>query len=154
MPDLRLERADLGHDDAQALLTQLDEELLKAYPEAGSVFVGLTGEEVAPGNGAFLVAYVGEEPVGCGAVRRISATDAEIKRMYVAPAYRNRGFGAVVLRELEALAGSLNANRVVLETGDRSPAAMTLYRSAGYREIPCYGEYVDAPLSICMAKTL
>ncbi len=43
---------------------------------------------------------------------------------------------------------------MVLETGDRLGEAMALYHRAGFARIAAYGEYVDSPLSICMAKDL
>ncbi len=154
MSDLRIERTELAADHAQALLMQLDRELLQAYPEEGATFFGLVSDEVAPGNGALLVAYVDREAAGCGAVRRISATEAEIKRMFVSPSHRSQGIAGALLRELEAVARSLSLSRAVLETGDRIPAAMALYRGAGYEVVPCFGDYASSPLSICMAKEL
>ena len=111
-------------------------------------------QEVAPGQGAFFVAYLGETPIGCGAVRRIEDGTAEIKRMYVAPGARGRGIGKQVLMELETEARRLGMRRLVLETGPRNPEAVTLYEHAGYARIPLFGEYVNSEFSICMAKDL
>ena len=41
-----------------------------------------------------------------------------------------------------------------LETGTRQPEAIGLYRSAGYGEIPCFGEYADDQFSVCFEKRL
>jgi GNAT superfamily N-acetyltransferase len=109
---------------------------------------------VAEGRGAFVVARVGGQPAGCGAIRRIAADTGEIKRMYVAPALRGQGIGARVLATLEAEARGLRLSRIVLETGARQPEALGLYRRAGYVEIPAFGEYVGSPLSVCMEKRL
>jgi GNAT superfamily N-acetyltransferase len=101
-----------------------------------------------------LVARVGAEPGGCGAVRRIDTETGEIKRMYVAPAFRGRRVGARLLAALEAEARRLRLARLVLETGTRQVEALGLYRAAGYAVIPAFGEYVDSPLSVCMEKRL
>lgn len=43
---------------------------------------------------------------------------------------------------------------VELETGHEQPEAIELYRAAGYRDIPRYGEYENDPHSVCMEKQL
>lgn len=100
------------------------------------------------------MAYVEGEAAGCGAVRRLEGADAEIKRMYVAPPLRGLGIGREILNALEVEARSLGVMRIVLETGARQPEALGVYQRAGFTRIPAFGEYVDSPLSVCMAKEL
>src|SRR4051794_12253445 len=83
-------REELGAPAAQELIRALNAELEARYPEEGANFFRLEAKEVAEGHGAFLVAYLDGRPVGCGAVRRIAASVAEIKRMYVDPCARGR----------------------------------------------------------------
>jgi GNAT superfamily N-acetyltransferase len=110
---------------------------------------------VAPGHGALLVAHVGDEALACGAVRRIGEATAEVKRMYVRPSGRGLKLGAAVLAQLERAARELGAGRMVLETGTRQGAALGLYERAGYRRVPCWGEYeASAATSVCMEKVL
>jgi GNAT superfamily N-acetyltransferase len=139
---------------AAELIGELNEELSARYPEEGANHFRLDAGEVAPGCGAFFIAYVDGEAMGCGAVRRIEDGVAEIKRMYVRPAARGRGVGRAVLETLEAAARELGTGRLVIETGERQQEALALYRLSGFEEIPCFGEYVDSPLSLCMAKDL
>jgi putative acetyltransferase len=94
------------------------------------------------------------EPVGCGALRRLDPTTGEIKRMYVAPSARGGGVGARILAELERHAVALGMHRLLLETGERQVEAVHLYQRAGFTRVPCFGEYADAPLSLCMGKDL
>jgi GNAT superfamily N-acetyltransferase len=138
----------------QRLIGELNAELDARYPEEGANHFRLDPDEVADGRGAFLVAYVDGQPVGCGAVRRIEPNVVEIKRMYVAPVARGRGVGRQVLLELEAEARRLGATRLVLETGPRQPEALALYSRAGFVEIPNFGEYAGCEFSVCMAKQL
>jgi len=129
-------------------------ELSSRYPEDGATHFRLDPDEVAPGRGAFLVATRAGEPVGCGAVRRIEAETGEIKRMYVSPEARGHGVGRAVLAALETEARAPGLARLVLETGIRQPEAIALYERAGFSRIPAFGEYVNSPVSVCMAKDL
>jgi putative acetyltransferase len=102
----------------------------------------------------YLVVQVGGRAVACGGWQALEPGVAEIKRMYVRPAFRGRGIARqlVVALEEEALASGCPVLR--LETGTYLPAAMALYRSAGYDRIPAYGEYVGNPFSVCFEKSL
>ncbi len=136
------------------LISQLNAELSATYTEEGATHFRLDAEEVAEGRGVFLVAYHDNQPVGCGALRKLDESTVEIKRMYVAPESRGRGVGRAVLNALEKEARNLGASRIVLETGARQKVASALYESDGFEPIPPYGEYVDSPLSVCMEKRL
>ncbi|QLQ37369.1 GNAT family N-acetyltransferase [Micromonospora robiginosa] len=102
----------------------------------------------------YLAAVVGGRAVGCGGLQALDADTGELKRMYVRPAFRGRGIARQVLAALEELAFRRGHRAVCLETGTYLPAAIALYRSAGYRPVPVYGEYVDNPYSVCFAKRL
>ena len=151
---LEVRRVGIDSEVAARLIRALNAELDSLYPEEGANHFRLDVEETAPGRGAFLVAFVGGHPVGCGAVRRLGAGTAELKRMYVDPETRGRGVGHAILNALESEARALDAERLVLEAGDRQLEAMSLYRRCGFRPIPPFGEYVDSPLSVCMEKRL
>ena len=124
------------------------------YPEPGATHFRLDPDEVAEGNGAFLVALRNNEPLGCGALRRIEEHSGELKRMYVRPQARGLGIGRALLVALETEARALGLTRLLLETGTRQTQALGLYRQAGFADIPAYGEYISSPLSVCMAKEL
>jgi GNAT superfamily N-acetyltransferase len=105
-------------------------------------------------DAAYLVGVVAGRAVACGAWQAFEDGVAELKRMYVRPAFRGRGIARqmIVAIEEEALAAGRPVIR--LETGDYLPAAIALYQSAGYREIPAYGPYVGNPYSVCFEKRL
>ena len=94
--------------------------------------------EVAPPSGAWLVAYLDDEPVGCGGVKRLDDSSAELKRIYLAAEARGRGLGRRLLEQLEQHARELGYERLRLDTGDLQPEALGLFRSAGYEQIPDY----------------
>ena len=137
-----------------SLILALNAELAQRYPEEGANHFRLDPEEVGPGRGAFLVAYVDGKPVGCGAVRINEPGVGEIKRMFVIPEFRGKGVAGAVLDSLLDEGRKLGAHKLVLETGSRQPEAIALYRRAGFIEIPRFGEYVDSPMSLCMGKDL
>ncbi len=126
---------------ALGLIAALNEELRRDYPPSQR-FHSLAADEVAEGSGAFLVAWLNGAPAGCGAVRMLPADEilgsgvAELKRMYVVPSVRGQGLSRAILSELETRARALGATRVVLETGDKAHAALSLYESAGYAANP------------------
>ena len=154
MAGVSVQKASVGSPIVQALISALDAEITERYPEEDANFFRLDEDEIAPGRGALLVATVDGEVVGCGAVRRLDDTDAEIKRMYVTPSFRGRGIGRALLAALESEARSLGATRLVLETGERLFEAITLYERTGFTIIPPFNEYVGARLSLCMGKDL
>jgi GNAT superfamily N-acetyltransferase len=154
VPDLILRSEDLLSPTAQLLIGRLNAELERQYPEDGATHFRLDPDEVAPGRGCFWVAWLGDVPIGCGAIRKLDAETAEVKRMFVDATARGRGVGRAILDALERAARDLGCRRLVLETGDRQIEAVALYRRAGFLPIPRFGEYVDSPLSVCMEKAI
>ena len=137
--------------DAEALRAELQADLAHRYGGDTEPGVTPTEETVV----AFLVARDGAGvPAACGALLDIGDGIAEIKRMYVRPESRRRGLSRRVLEALEREALRDGFGRIRLETGERQPEAMGLYRSAGYEEIERFGPYRDAPLSRCFERRL
>ena len=148
-------RAELTDVPSRLLISALNAELSAAYSEPGANHFGLDPAEVSGKRGVFLIVSLDGQPVGCGAMRLLDPQTGELKRMYMAPAARGRGLGRQLVAALEAEAKALGAKRLVLETGTRQHAALALYRGAGFRPIPLYGEYVQSPdTSICLGKDL
>lgn len=99
-----------------------------------------------------LVAYDGEIAVGCGAIKQMDETTAEVKRMYVEEAFRNKGIASMLLAELENWATELGHTRCILETGIRQTDAIALYKKNGYRVMENYGQYAGVETSVCFEK--
>jgi GNAT superfamily N-acetyltransferase len=122
-----------------ALLAAFVEEIAPLYPGwTPDVGPSATAVELSPPGGLFLVAYMDDQPVGCGGIKRLSDTTAELKRLYVAPHARNRGLAHSLVAALEDGARHAGYRVVRLDTGANQPAALELFRSAGYREIDDY----------------
>ena len=141
--------------DVQALVTAQQAEMLELYEGEADIGPTREGPMFVPPEGVFLVLRDDEgRAVGCGGIARFDAARGEVKRMYVVPDARGLGLGRRLLAELEAQARALGYAGVVLETGDRQPAALALYRSAGYVRRPCWPPYDSRALSFCFEKTL
>ena len=101
-----------------------------------------------------IVAYDNDLPVGCGAIKQFSDDTMEVKRMYILPSTRGYGIATSILGELEVWAKELNYNRCILETGQKQPEAIALYKKEGYQNIPNYGQYEGIKNSVCFEKVL
>jgi GNAT superfamily N-acetyltransferase len=137
---------------AQRLIAAVQAEYVVRY--GGPDEAPIDPSQFVPPNGLFLVGYLGVEPVATGGLRRHDDGEVELKRMYVVPAERGKGFSRVMLAALEARAREMGATRIVLETGNRQPEAVSLYESSSYTRIEGFGHYADAPLSISFEKRL
>ncbi|GET34771.1 N-acetyltransferase [Prolixibacter bellariivorans] len=102
--------------------------------------------------GHVIVAYQGEKPVGCGAIKPYDGNTMEIKRMFVLPELRGEGIASKVLNALERWAAELEYEKCILETGVKQPEAIALYTKNNYNRIPNYGQYKDAKSSVCFEK--
>lgn len=92
--------------------------------------------------------------VGCGAFKPFDSQSVEIKRMFVKPNERGKGFAQKILLELETWAKEIGYIRCVLETGKRQVEAVQFYKKCDYKIIPNYGQYKDMENSICFEKVL
>lgn len=85
-------------------------------------------------GGEFLVAEIAGVLVAMGALRRLSQTRAEIKRMRVHPDYWRQGIAQQLLSNLEVLAQENGYQTLELDTTIQQEAAQKLYVKNGYQE--------------------
>ncbi len=144
-PEIRLLSADSDYWFGRA------REVLREYATALGIDLGFQGFEVelaalpgeyAPPQGALLLALVGDELAGCGAIRPLPDVDyadaCEMKRLYVRPAYRRFGLGRLLAQALIDAAIQAGYSTMLLDTLDDMEAARGLYRTLGFEEIPPY----------------
>jgi GNAT superfamily N-acetyltransferase len=101
-----------------------------------------------------VVAYEDDKPLGCGAMKEYSPDTVEIKRMYTTPESRGKGVATNVLTTLEKWAVEMAYQKCILETGEKQPEAIGLYKKSGYKLIPNYGQYAGIENSLCFEKTI
>src|SRR5215211_6950021 len=138
-----LEPLDPERPDAQRCLRAYVTELNRRSPERGfDPRQGATAEphEVRPPRGAFVVAYLRGEAIGCGAVKHQPGAVTDIKRMWIAESARGLGLGRRLLEHLEHLAREHGSSEAHIETSDVLPEAVALYRSAGYLEVAPFND--------------
>lgn len=148
---ISIKRTDSGNEDFIALVRHLDTDLAirdGADHSFYSQFNSISAIRHA------LVAYVGELPVGCGAIKHFNDKAMEVKRMYLLPEFRGKGIASLILAELEKWAGELQYEKCMLETGTRQPEAIALYEKNGYSRIANYGQYAGVENSRCFEKIL
>jgi DNA-binding MarR family transcriptional regulator/GNAT superfamily N-acetyltransferase len=140
---VELREVDPESPDAQRCLRAYVEELNRRAPERSfDPHKGATAEphEVRPPSGAFIVAYLRGEAIGCGAVKHHPGRVTDVKRMWVAESARGLGLGRRLLEHLERLAREHGSSEAHIETSDVLPEAIALYRSAGYVEVPPFND--------------
>lgn len=119
-------------------LVELDERFPGGFDVAAAE---AEDDAAAPSTSTRLVVALSDgEPAACGAVRAIGPQVAEVKRMWVDPAWRGAGLGARVLRHLEHLAADAGHHTVRLDTHGSLREAVAMYERAGYRTIERYND--------------
>jgi GNAT superfamily N-acetyltransferase len=149
---LEISEVDPASPEAADLISALDRDLRARYP--GLQVNGIDVPSFRVAGGVFLVGHLAGEGVACGALRPMEPGAVEVKHMYVRDPHRGRGFGRAMLAALERIAIERAYRVIRLETGGSQPEAIALYESAGYQTIPCYGDHVSDPRSLCFQKQL
>lgn len=162
--NIRVTDANPHSETAAALIRELSAELAVMYPDlrGGDGSGAFKPDDVTVPRAVFVVAWKGDEAVGCGALRPIKAEDAgdengdsgEVKRMFVRKSERGQGISRAILTALEERARGFGYQTVMLETGVHQVEAIGLYESAGYESIDCYGIYAGEEVSRCYRKKL
>ncbi|MFE4873794.1 GNAT family N-acetyltransferase [Streptomyces sp. NPDC056682] len=121
-----------------AYFTELQESFDTGFDPARSLLPDAS--ELRPPRGLFLVARVDGEPIGCAGLKLPPGAPAEIKRMWVAPHARGLGLGRRFLTELEERAAQHGRDVLRLDTNKALGAAIGLYHSFGFQEVPAFND--------------
>jgi GNAT superfamily N-acetyltransferase len=92
----------------------------------------------APPRGRLLLAYSENEIAGCVALRPLAGHACEMKRLFVRPAFRRRGYGAELARRIIAEARSAGHTAMKLDTLAHMAPAIQLYESLGFKRCAPY----------------
>ena len=99
-------------------------------PPAGRLFIARTKESASL--------------AGCVGVREFAPGVAEMKRLYVRPAFRGAGLGRLLAETSIRAAGEIGYRVMRLDTLERMKTAVALYESLGFRRIAAYRENPEA----------
>jgi putative acetyltransferase len=129
-------------DDVRTLIGELNDELSGLY--TAEQRHGLALDAIFQPHIRFFVARCDGKAVGCGGVALFDDF-AELKRMYVRPAWRGQGVAdAVMTRLVKETAGS-GRSLLRLETGSASLAAIRFYGRLGFRTCDAFAPYATMP---------
>lgn len=113
-------------------------------PEVDGCFRDLAGEIAGlaeiytPPQGAFFIARCAGEAAGCAGLRPLGDGSAELKRLYVRPAFRGQGAGRALIEAVTSSAREMGLGALRLDTLPTMATAAALYRRMGFRIIPPY----------------
>lgn len=145
---------DLRGPEIAALLQEHLDDMAKWSPPESIHALDL--ERLRKPEITFWTVWEGGDLVGCGAIRQLDATHAEIKSMRTSNRHRRKGVAAFVLRHILDEATRRGYRRLSLETG--SPAAFEparqLYASFGFTHCGPFGDYLDDAFSVFMTRAL
>ena len=137
--------------DAIALMEELSKSLEKITGNNGKS--SFDPNDVCVPRSLFVVAYDDNgQAIGCGAIRPLNESIAEVKRMFSKT--KGSGVGSVILDYLEKQAVRLGYSALWLETRLVNKRAVAFYEKRGYCRIPNYGKYVNRPEAVCFEKKI
>jgi len=139
-------------DDVRVLIAALNENLLSLTPT--EFCSHLKVEQMAASDTTVFIARHDGQPIGCGPLRHRGGCVGEVKRMYTRAEYQGQGTGGRVLEHITALAKVEGLDSLVLETGDRHPAAWHVDVRAGFERCSPVLDYPDSAWSVFYTKEL
>ena len=112
------------------------ERFAEAAGRPASYWDDLTRSVTVPGSQAMFLACEGEHLCGStyALLDRERVDTGRVGGMWVAPAWRGRGIGRALLHAVLDWARERRLRRLALWAPAHSPAALALYRQAGFRE--------------------
>ena len=155
MPDLLVRDALTGDlPEVRALFLEYAESLSLSlcFQSFEKELAALPGKYAAP-SGALLIGQVDQQSAGCVALRALTPTICEMKRLFVRPSFRGSGVGRRLVTAVIDRGRSLGFQAMRLDTLPNEMAgAVRLYRQLGFREIePYYDNPIDGALYLELA---
>jgi putative acetyltransferase len=154
MHAITIKMDDLGSADTIALLEAHRQSMFEHSPPHSVHALDL--QDLHDPDLTIWSAWEGETLLGCGALKQISGTQAELKSMRTAAAYLRKGVAARMLEYIIAVARTRGYTQLFLETGTAAAfaPARALYERYGFANCSPFANYVEDPHSVFMTMTL
>ncbi|MFO1388371.1 GNAT family N-acetyltransferase [Cellvibrio sp.] len=143
--------------NGEEIFNLLNEHLKDMYAVSPAESVhALDIDELKHPNITFWSIWENEKLAGCGAIKELSNTEAEIKSMRTSAEFRRRGVASTMLSHIVGEASKRNYQTLYLETGpvDYFRPAVELYKRFGFEECGPFADYELDPFSLFMKKDL
>ena len=139
----------LGYDaqeEIAALFSEYTKTLVKGDP-AFRAYLNKQGydnevlhpeEKYGLPRGRLYLARIEGEPAGCVALRPLDEKRCEMKRLYVRPAFRERGLGSQLIQRVIDEARAIGYEALLLDTLPFLTDAIGMYHRRGFVDIPSY----------------
>lgn len=152
---MHIRTQDPATPDITALLNQHLDEMRAISPPESKHALDIEGLR-APDITFWSVRNNDNALMGCGALKRLDTTHAEIKSMRTDPAHRRKGVAGALLTHIINHAQSQQLTRLSLETGsqDHFAPARALYARHGFTICAPFASYTEDPNSVFMTRTV
>jgi putative acetyltransferase len=105
---------------------------------------------------SFWTVWDGSQLAGCGAIKQLDTTHAEIKSMRTANRYRGKGIGNILMNHILSEGKNRGYTKLSLETGsvDFFLPARKLYEKFGFDYCGPFADYELDPFSVFMMRKI
>ncbi|MFH8572463.1 GNAT family N-acetyltransferase [Streptomyces sp. NPDC017993] len=151
---MKIVTADLSGPEIAGFLTEHVQQMRSLTPLESKHALDLDGLR-AP-DVTFWSVLEGDSLVGCGAIKRLDTSHAELKSMRTRPTRQRSGVASQLLEHIITEATRMGFTRLSLETGSAEffLPARRLYEKFGFRRCEPFAVYRPDPNSTFMTRTL
>ncbi|MEO9944476.1 GNAT family N-acetyltransferase [Paraglaciecola sp.] len=138
---------DLTHPQIKQLLQKHLDDMFATSPRESVHALDLSG--LRQSNVTFWSGWQGDELLGCGALKILSATHGEIKSMRTSEHHIRKGVASKMLQHVIQHSQSIGLHQLSLETGSQDffKPARQLYINHGFKYCGPFGDYLLDPNS-------
>ena len=134
-------------DSVRELFTEYTDMLIAGDPDFAAYLLNIQHfddellhleNKYGPPSGRLYLAYWNDELAGCVGLKKVDNDNAEIKRLYVRPAFRGHRIGDEMVHLILQDARKIGYSHVLLDTLPFLKTAIAMYRRLGFYDIPSY----------------
>ena len=144
----------LTHPAVIALLEEHHQDMLMHSPPESVHALDLSA--LAQTGITFWSVWQNNELAGCGALKELSDSHAEIKSMRTSANFLRQGVAKLLLQHMISQANVRGYHKISLETGTMEAflPAQKLYQQLGFKHCQPFADYQEDPYSTFMSKVI